>query len=233
MKRLCVLLLAMLLVLTGCAGKERVKDASVRKTICPYKIDHTRDFVEITLRDSEKQGFLWEVQIMPEEICKVTQRSSGKGKTAKYHITALEEGAAKVTFTAAKQDQPVSFILDMMVNVDEDGKVTVSAYQHQELQNAVVEENGMNYMWNVDSNGVLHFAFLDEENRWYITSNENSVCTLFDKLATPDGCEFSARAKGAGKTSVSLICEKTQRQINIVIEADADGNLEVTSVQEQ
>ena len=233
MKRLYVLLLAMLLVLTGCAGKERTKDASARKTICPYKIEHKRDFVEITLRDRKKQGFLWEVQMMPEEVCKVTQRSSGKGKTAQYRITAQEAGAAQVTFIAAKQDQPDSFILNMMVNVDEDRKVTVTAYQHQELQNAVVEEDGMNYMWNVDTNGVLHFAFMDEENRWYITSDENSVCTLFDKLATPDGCEFSARAKGEGKTSVGLICEKAQRQINIVIEADEDGNLEVTSVQEQ
>ena len=233
MKKLCVLILAMLMVLTGCAGKEKIRDASVRKTVCPYKINHKRDFVEITLRDGKKQDLLWDVQMNPEGICQLKQIKTTKARTVKYCVTGGEDGAALLTFTAAKQDQPASFVLYLLVNVDQKGKVTISDYQHQDLSSASVEEDGLQYKWYVDVDGVLHFDFFNNEDSWHVSSDSDDVCDISNKLSTPSGCTFSAKAKSKGKCSVVLMGKTTQRRVDVTIKVDKEGNMEVTSVQEQ
>ena len=142
MKKAYVLLLALLLILTGCSGKEKTNNASVKDVCCPYEINHKKDGVDITLKDGEKRGILWRVDAIPEYVCDVSQVDIDKEYTCQYRITGKEEGAAQLTFTALQSDETVCFALDLVVNVDSEGKVFVSSYQHQERKDNSVEADG-------------------------------------------------------------------------------------------
>lgn len=231
MKKVYALLLALVLVLTGCAGKEKVKDVSVKDALCSYKIDHKNKDLEITLRDDSKIGVLWTTQILPEGICEMTQQNKND-QTARFQVTGVAEGAAKLTFTAL-QNEEVRFALTVLVNVDSDCKVTLGDYRHQESQMVSVEESGLNYQWNVDADGVLNFTFINTQDAWSVENSGTGVCEIIDTMGMPSGCQFSAVANASGQASVTLVGEMTQRRVVVVMEADENGKLEVTSVQEQ
>ena len=49
MKRVYALLLAMVLLLTGCTGKGKAKDISVKDARYPYRIEHKKDTCLVTV----------------------------------------------------------------------------------------------------------------------------------------------------------------------------------------
>jgi hypothetical protein len=233
MKKAYVLLLALLLILTGCSGKEKTNNASVKDVCCPYEINHKKDGVDITLKDGEKKGILWRVDTIPEYVCDVSQVDIDKEYTCQYRITGKEEGAAQLTFTALQSDETVCFALDLVVNVDSEGKVFVSSYQHQERKDNSVDADGLNYKWNVDINGILNFSFINQEDHWSVSGDGADAFVLSNMMSTPSGCKFSAQAKAAGQTTIVLTGENSQRTIHVTIQADDQRTMEVISVQEQ
>ena len=233
MKRAYALFLALLLILTGCAKKEKTNHVAVKDICCPYEIIHKNDAVEITLRDGEQSGILWRVETVPEDICQVTQENIDEEYTSRYLLSGKEEGAAQLTFTALQSDETVRFALTLVVNVDSEGKTVVSSHQHQERKDNSVDADGLNYKWNVDINGILNFSFINQEDNWSVRGDGADVFVLSNMMSTPAGCKFSAQAKGAGQTTIVMVSENTQRTIHVVIQADDNGKIEVISVQEQ
>ena len=232
MKRMYVLLLAMVLLLAGCGGKTKTKDISAKDVCCPYEIEHKKDAVEITLRDGAKRGILWNVEALPTEVCEVTQEKSGKDDVCKYRISGLAEGATHLTFTAQQEDQTVVFSLEVIASVDSEGKVTISDYRHKERSGVRSEEESLDYRWDVDENGILTFSFFDDNDQWRVRGDGNGVCALSNMLSTSSGCQFSAQAISDGEINVVLTGKTTQRTIYVTLQVE-DGVLEVISVQEQ
>ena len=232
MKRMYVLLLAMVLLLAGCGGKTKTKDISDKDVSCPYEIDHKKDWVEITLRDGAERGILWNVEALPADVCEVTQEKSGKDDVCKYRISGLAEGATHLTFTAQQEEQTVVFSLEVIASVDSEGKVTISDYRHKERSGVRSEEESLDYRWDVDENGILTFSFFNSDDRWSVRGDGKDVCILSDMMSMPSGCQFSAQAISDGQISVLLIGKTTQRTINVTLQADS-GVMEVISVQEQ
>ena len=234
MKRACVCLLALMLILTGCGGKEKNDRISVKDVCCPYEIDQKKDAVALTLHQGQQSGILWDVEAVPEGICAVTRESGDQEDPSRYLLTGMKEGAAQLTFTAVQEaDETVCFVLSLVVEVDAEGKTVVSGHRHQEREAASVEADGLTYQWNVDVNGVLHFSFQNQEDTWMVNGNEEGSVLLTDMMSTPMGCKFSAEAREAGQTTVVLTSEHSERTIHVVIQADESGALEVASVQEQ
>ena len=232
MKRMYVLLLAMVLLLAGCGGKTKTKDISDKDVSCPYEIDHKKDWVEITLRDGAKRGILWNVEALPADVCEVTQEKSGKDDVCKYRISGLAEGATHLTFTAQQEDQTVVFSLEVIASVDSEGKVTISDYRYKERSGVRSEEESLDYRWDVDENGILTFSFFDDNDQWRVRGDGNGVCALSNMLSTSSGCQFSAQAISDGEINVVLTGKTTQRTIYVTLQVE-DGVLEVISVQEQ
>ena len=232
MKRMFVLLLAMLLLLAGCGGKTKTKDISAKDVSCPYKIEQKKNWVAITLRDGEKRGIFWTVEALPADVCEVTQEKSGKDDVCKYRISGLAEGASHLTFTARQEDQTVVFSLEVIASVDADGKVTISDYRHKERSGVSSEEETLDYRWDVDENGILTFSFFSDDDQWSVRGDGKEICILSDMMSVPSGCQFSAQAITDGKISVSLVGKTTQRTIHVTLKVE-DGVLEVMSVQEQ
>ena len=232
MKRMYVLLLAVLLLLAGCGGKGKAKDISDKDVSCPYEIDHKKDWVEITLRDGAERGILWNVEALPADVCEVTQEKSGKDDVCKYRISGLAEGATHLTFTAQQEDQTVVFSLEVIASVDSEGKVTISDYRHKERSGVRSEEESLDYRWDVDENGILTFSFFDDNDQWRVRGDGNGVCALSNMLSTSSGCQFSAQAISDGEINVVLTGKTTQRTIYVTLQVE-DGVLEVISVQEQ
>ena len=233
MKRVYVLFLAILLTLTGCTSKVKGKDVSVKDVCCPYKIDHSAGGIELSFRDAEKIGLNWHVNAIPEDTCEVTQADNKKEYACQYRIDGREEGLAQLTFTATQEDETVVFELVLLVNVNAKGKAIVTSYQHRERVGASVEEDGLKYSWNVDIDGTLHFSFVNMQDHWRVYGDGENICTLSNQMATPAGCKFSAQPIAAGKTTVELIGEETQRKISVVIKVDKNMDLAVVSVQER
>lgn len=227
-----VLLLAIVLLLVGCGGKEKTKDISVKDTSCPYAINHKKDWIEITLRDSENRGILWNVEAMPADVCEVMEETAKKDDVCQYRINGLTEGVTVLTFTALQEDQTIVFSLDVMANVDSEGKVTVSDLRHRERSGASSETDGLDYRWDVDENDILTFSFFDSDDQWSVRGDGKDICILSDMMSMPSGCQFSAQAISDGQISVLLIGKTTQRTINVTLQADS-GVMEVISVQEQ
>ena len=232
MKRMYVLLLAMVLLLAGCGGKTKTKDISDKDVSCPYEIDHKKDWVEITLRDGAERGILWNVETMPADVCEVTQEKSGKDDVCKYRISGLAEGATHLTFTAQQEEQTVVFSLEVIASVDSDGKVTISDYRHKERSGVRSEEESLDYRWDVDENGILTFCCFNSDDHWSMRGDGKDICLLSDMMSTPSGCQFSAQAISDGEINVVLTGKTTQRTIYVTLQVE-DGVLEVISVQEQ
>lgn len=233
MKRAFVLLLALMLILTGCKSKEKMNNVSVKDVICPYEISHKKDGVDITLQDGQKRGISWRVETIPEDIFQVTEETIDKEYTSQYHLVGKVESAGQLTFTAVQSDETVCFVLDLIVNVDSEGKVFVSSYQHQERKDNSVDADGLKYKWNVDTNGILNFSFINQEDHWSVSGDGADAFVLSNMMSTPSGCKFSAQAKAAGQTTIVLTSENSQRTIHVTIQADDQGKMEVISVQEQ
>ena len=233
MKRVCALVLAVLLVFTGCTGGIGAKNVSVKDVCCPYEIVHKKGAVELTLRDGAESGLLWNVESLPADLCAVTQEDAGKEYETCYRITGAEEGIAQLTFTASQEDGTVVFVLDLMVNVDAEGQAAVSSCQHRERSSASVAADGLDYEWHVDVDGVLHFSLFNDEDKWSVQGDGANVCGLLSKMAIAGGCQFSVEAKEAGSTTFLLVGKTTQRKIGVVVQVDENGNLEIVSVQEQ
>lgn len=233
MKRVSVFFLVLLLILTGCTVKEKAKNVSVKDVCCPYSINHKKDAVEITLQDGRQSGILWRVEAVPEDFCQVTQDEIDKEYTVRYRLTCEEEGAAQLKFIALQEDETVCFVLDLIIDVDSEGKAFVSSYQHHERKDNSVNADGLQYKWNVDTDGILNFSFINQEDNWSVRGDGADAFILSDMMSTPSGCKFSAQAIGAGKTTILLVGENTQRTICVVIQADEQGKMEVVSVQEQ
>ena len=233
MKRAYILLLALVLILSGCGGKGKSNDVSVKDVRCPYEINHKKDTVEIVLRDGKQSGILWHVETVPEEICQITQETADQEYVSKYLLSGREEGAAKVTFTALEADETVSFVLTFVVSVDSDGKPVVSSHQHHERIDNLVDADGLNYKWNVDTNGIFNFSFIDKEDNWSVQGDGAEIFVLSNMMSTSSGCKFSAQAIAPGQTTIVLVSENGQRMIHVVIQADEKGSIDVVSVQEQ
>jgi hypothetical protein len=233
MKRACILLLALLLILTGCKGKNKPNNVSVNDVSCPYEIKHKKNTVEITLHDGEQSGISWRVETIPEEVCQVTQENVDKEYTCRYRLSGKNEGVMQLTFTAQKADGTDCFVLTLIAEVDSRGRTVVSSYQHHESKVNSVHTDGLNYKWSVDANGVLSFSFIDKEDTWSVRADEAGVFTFSNMMSTPVGCKFSAQAKSAGQATIVLASGNTQRTIHVVIQAEDNGNIEVISVQEQ
>ena len=233
MKRAYVLFLVLLLILTGCARKEKTNNVSVKDVCCPYEIVHKKDVVGIILHDGRQSGILWRVETIPENICHVTEESTDQEHTAQYCLTGNEEGVAQLTFTALQTDETVCFVLDLIVDVDSEGRAFVSSYQHHERKDNSVDADGLQYKWNVDINGILNFSFTNQEDNWSVRGDGADTFVLSNMMSTPTGCKFSAQAKAAGQTTIVLASQNAQRTIHVVIQADDNGKMEVISVQEQ
>ena len=232
MKRVSALLLTLLLLLTGCANRSDTKNISVKDVCCPYKIHHRKDAVEITLKNGELGELQWQMETTPEDVCEVVQISEGKDGVSQYRVTGLLEGAAQIRFTALKGEEAI-FALSLVVHVDAEVRTRVSSCEHWQREGDSVSAEGLQYAWNVDANGVLHFSFVNGEDRWSVRETEQEVCSLSEKMATPVGCKFSAEAKSVGQADIFLVGETTQRKIIVRIQANDEGKLEVISVQEQ
>lgn len=233
MKRVTALLLVLLLIFAGCGKKNQELDISVNDVVCPYEIQHEENAVVITLRDGEQKGLQWQLEVIPQDVCQVTQETVEDPYTCRYRITGQIEGMAQLTVTALEPDETAAFALTFQVSVDADMKPVVSSHEHHQREDIAVEEEGLNYRWNVDVNGNLNFSFINDEDAWSASSGEEDVCTFFDMMSTPSGCKFSAQANTPGETTVVLTGETTQRTIHVVIRVGDDGKPEVISVQEQ
>lgn len=233
MKRAYVLLLALLLMLTGCAGKGKTNNVSVKDVCCPYEIHHKKGVVEITLQDGEKRGILWRTEVIPEDICQVTQEDTEKDYITRYRLSGKEEGAAQLTFSALQEDASVPFVLTLVVNVDSAGNAVVSSYRHQARADISVDAGGLQYKWSADKKGTLDFSFINQEDSWSVHGDGENGFLLSNKMSTPAGCKFSVQSNTPGQTTVVLMSENSQRTIHVVIQADDQGNLKVISVQEQ
>ena len=233
MKRAFALMLVLLLILTGCGGKNRSKDVSVKDGCCPFEITHKKGVVELTLQDGENRGIQWNVEVTPEDACEVTEVKTDKESTVLYRITGKRSGATLMTFTASQADETNVFMLDLIVEVDEEGNAEVPVCVHRELAPKVVEENGLKYQWNVDEQGILNFAFINDEDIWKVRMVNEDVCMLKNKMITPSGCTFSLQAIAVGTTTVELVGNETQRTICVTIQLDENDNFAVTSVREQ
>ena len=188
--------------------------------------------MEITLKNGELGELQWQMETTPEDVCEVVQISEGKDGVSQYRVTGLLEGAAQIRFTALKGEEAI-FALSLVVHVDGEGKTSLSSCEHWQREGDSVSAEGLQYDWNVDANGVLHFSFVNSEDRWSVRETEQEVCSLSEKMATPVGCKFSAEAKSAGQADIFLVGETTQRKIIVRIQANDEGKLEVISVQEQ
>ena len=233
MKRIFVLLLAMVLALTGCAGKKKAKDISVKDVLYPFRIEHKKDAVEITFSDNTEKDTVWQTQMISGDVCQVTQADIKKEGSIRYNVTGIAEGAEILIFNVLEADETVCFRLAIAVDVDSNGKVTAQSYQTQERKQAAVEENVFSYQWYVDLDGTLNFSFSNDEDNWSVRGDGEGICILSDMMSTPAGCEFSAQANAEGQTSVLLEGRTTQRKICVVLQVDSDGKIEVVSVQEQ
>ena len=117
--------------------------------------------------------------------------------------------------------------------MDPEGKAVVSSYQHQERKDISVDADGLNYKWNVDTDGILNFSFINQEDHWSVSGDGADAFVLSNMMSTPSGCKFSARAIAAGQTTIVLTSENSQRTIHVTIQADDQRKMEVISVQEQ
>lgn len=233
MKRAYVLFLVLLLILTGCTKKDKMNNVSVKDVCCPYEINHKKGVVEVTLQDGVQSGILWHVEIIPKDIFQVEEENIDKEYTVRYKLSGKEEGVAQLVFTARQPDETVCFVLNLIVNVDSERKAVVSSYQHYERKETIVETDGLNYKWNVDTDGILNFSFIDKEDNWSVKGEDTDAFVLSNMLSTPSGCKFSAQAQAAGQTTIVLTSENTQRTIHVVIQADDQAKMRVISVQEQ
>ena len=232
MKRAGVLFLAVLLILTGCRSKDKINDVSANDVCCPYEISHKDDGIDITLQDGKESGILWSVEVIPEDICEVSQVDVDKAFFCQYRINGKEEGAAQLIFSALTEDT-VQFTLTLVVDVDAKGKAVVSDCRHWERAGEVVDTDGLKYKWHVDEKGTLNFSFINKDDFWQVSGDGDGVCTLAEVLSTPSGCKFSVQANASGQATVQLMGETSQRVIEVKIQADDNGKLEVISVQEQ
>jgi hypothetical protein len=173
------------------------------------------------------------VECVPEDICQVTQEDTNKEYVSRYRLSGKEGCVAQLTFTGLQGDDTVRFVLTLIVDIDDEGRTFVSSYQHNERIDNSVDADGLHYKWNVDVNGNLNFSFINHDDKWSPRGDGAGVVALSNMMSTPSGCKFSARAKVAGKTAIILVGENTQRTIHVVIQVDANGNMEVISVQEQ
>lgn len=233
MKRIVVLLLAMLLILTGCAGRAKADDVSVQDIRYPYEVCHVNGAVEITLSDAANSASSWTMKAVPDDVCQVTRDDTAAAGTYLYRVLGVLEGAARLTFTASQDDGTEIFTLTVVINVDSKGRAVATSCRHWQREGASVEANGMAYTWTVDENGLLTFDFANSDDFWKLEGDGEGICTLLTKMATPSGYQFTARAKATGETAILLVGENSQRTIRVVIRADESGNLAIASVQEQ
>ena len=220
MKKLLVLLLV--LILAGCSVDEAEDTVSVKDVCCPYEICQTDDALEVTVKDGKLADVTWIADVVPQEICTVTTEKKGE-----YRITGSQEGAAQVTFTAMQNEQ-IRFLLTVVVDIDAKNQVTLKTHEHREQNDVSVEEDGLNYNWSVDVDGILTFSFIDSDDTWNVLDEEG---ILLSKMSTPSGCKFTVQSIPTEKISITLVGETTHRTILVTIEADQ--GLRVTSVQEQ
>lgn len=233
MKKVYILLLAMLLILTGCAETKRMKDIRVTDAMCPYTVQYKKGVLEVALQNKSGSPLQWQVKAMPDDVCQVAEVPQTKEDTLRYTITGKVPGAAQVTFTALREDGTAAFELDMIVEVDSKQKATVQDCKHQESQYVAEESNGLSYAWNVDVDGILSFSFTNADDFWAISNTKSAVYKFTSRLSSPSGCSFSLRALAAGQDTIVLTGETTQRTIHVVVQVDDAGNLTVVSVQEQ
>ena len=233
MKRLYALLAVLLLVFTACGRKNQSQDVSVSDVCCPYEITHEENDLLITLRDTEQQGLKWQLEAIPQDVCQIAQENIDDASGCRYRVSGSIEGMEQLRVTALKSDETAAFTLTVMVNVGADGKVVLASHEHRQREDTVVEENGLNYQWNVDVDGKLNFSFINAEDSWSISGVEDDVCIFSDVLSTPSGCRFTAQANNPGQTMVVMVGESTQRTIHVVVQVEENGALAVVSVQEQ
>lgn len=233
MKKVFILMLAILLIFTGCAGGVKTNDVSVKDVSYPYDVLHAEDAVEITLWDAADSGINWKMEAIPKDVCQVTREAAEEAGACRFRVVGDVEGAAQLTFSAVRDDATVIFTLTVVINVDAEGRTVATSCKHWEREGASVEADGLAYTWSVDENGLLSFSFSNPDDFWRVEGDGENVCTLITQMATPSGCMFKAQAKAAGQTTITLVGNESQRTVHVIIQVDENGDLTIVSVQEQ
>ena len=104
MKKVFILMLAILLIFTGCAGGVKTNDVSVKDVSYPYDVLHAEDTVEITLWDAANSGINWKMEAIPKDVCQVTREAAEEAGACRFRVVGEVEGAAQLTFSAVRDD---------------------------------------------------------------------------------------------------------------------------------
>ena len=233
MKKVLILLLAVLLMVTGCAGRKKADNVSVKNVSYPYELRHVNNAVEITLTDDANSASSWTVKALPDDVCQVTRDETAAAGTCRYRVVGVLEGAAQLTFAVTQDNGTEIFTLTVVIDVDSKGRAVATSCRHWEQEGGSVEADGLAYTWAVDESGLLSFYFFNSDDFWTLTGDGGEVCALVTNMTTPSGYQLTARATATGEATFLLVGRNTQKAIQVVIRVDESGNMAIASVQEQ
>lgn len=230
MKKTILFCLAVMLLLTGC-NKEKNKDLAVEDALCPYEITHKKESVQIQLQLQQLPDAQWQATAAPDDICAVAQEMSKDGEETTVEITGTEEGLSVVSVQAAELTGEVRFTLDVTVQVDAEGIVTVVDATHREVQKTEVASETLPYRWEVDMDGVLTLSFPGYSSDLNLNTQNTEICEISGVFYGPGGCSLDATPLQPGTATVVLEDEQTQQTITVTLSVDEQLQIAVVSVE--
>ncbi|MDO4732965.1 MAG: hypothetical protein Q4B50_05565 [Bacillota bacterium] len=205
-KILCCLLAFITLCLSGCLAKP--EKLSVEEVPIPYTIRTKLDGnMEITVDTSAMPGFDWQQESFFGTYCEV-DFEQGPEETV-FHLKGIAEGIEEITLFYLKDgdipDYRIKIFLRVEVNNDLHTRIIDTVYQEFAGNGSGGEDTILPYAWETDSEGQVKLSiFPQDDEHWYLESEENGVCSVSRMTALEDSCYFTVDALASGSHSVRL-----------------------------
>lgn len=229
-----VVAVAVVLIVRMNAPKEIIESGDTTSRYA-YSYEKTKKGVIMHIDGVAPEGYQWIAQT--DDACVSVEKKGRKPENADFKIEARNGGTGTVIFSLQNSDDVLVdriYEIEMRVQVDAAGILTISANDHRELNGLLsCETGGIRCCAATMSDGTAEICLIDPNDNDWETKTANSAVQIQLDSEDTDTHQIRYRINGteAGSDVVSLCNTEAGGQFNIYVSADYTGRVDILDQQ--
>lgn len=225
-----VVAIAVVIIVRTNAPKEIIESGDTTSRYA-YSYEKTEKGVIMHIDGAAPEGYQWVAQT--EDACVSVEKKSRNPKKADFKVEARNGGTGTVMFSLQNGDDVLVdriYEIEMQVQVDVAGALTINANDHRELNGLLsCEAGGIRCCAASMSDGTAAICLIDpNDNAWEIKTANSMVRVAVDSEDADNHLiRYQINSKEAGSDVVSLCNAETGEQFDLYVSVDYTGRVDV------
>lgn len=229
-----VVAIAVVLIVRMNAPKEIIESGDTTSRYA-YSYEKTEKGVIMHIDGAAPEGYQWVAQT--NDSCVTVEKKGRKPEKADFKVEARNSGTGTVIFSLQNSDDVLVdriYEIEMQVQVDIAGTLTITANDHRELSGLLRSEaGGIRCCAATMSDGSAAICLIDpNDNGWEAKTANSMVQVVLDSEDADNHLiRYQINGREAGSDVVSLCNTETGGQFDLYVSVDYMGRVDVLDQQ--